>query len=287
MPKRPLSHIEAFDLRQALHVATLDALMASRRWEPGQIAFQGGTSLHLAYGSPRFSEDLDFLVDDSLRIDSIGPAVRQRLGQPGWLPAGTSLTVSKAQDARNPHAFVVTVGGDDVIGAVRVKVELWRAPGKVLSSIAASVRPVRLARGPQAGMQAFVPVEELPEILADKVFALAARAYLKPRDVFDLHWLKTVDQAPDCTQDDLRRRLLTYPSTLPEDWLCRADTRRDDLLDPVTREVIGKDLKRWLPTSWSLDVQSVDMMAETAITYLDAGIALMRKINAENEAPLP
>lgn len=61
MPKRQISASEAFDLRQALHVATLDALMASRRWEPGDLVFQGGTSLHLAHGSPRFSEDLDFL----------------------------------------------------------------------------------------------------------------------------------------------------------------------------------------------------------------------------------
>jgi hypothetical protein len=50
MPKRHLTAAEAFDLRQALHVATLDALMASRRWEPGDLAFQGGTSLHLVHG---------------------------------------------------------------------------------------------------------------------------------------------------------------------------------------------------------------------------------------------
>lgn len=58
MAKRPMRPEQAFDLRQALHVATLDALLASRRWEPGELLFQGGTSLHLAHGSPRFSEDL-------------------------------------------------------------------------------------------------------------------------------------------------------------------------------------------------------------------------------------
>lgn len=74
MPKRHLTAAEAFDLRQALHVATLDALMASRRWEPGDLAFQGGTSLHLVHGSPRFSEDLDFLVNSSLKLNSISAA---------------------------------------------------------------------------------------------------------------------------------------------------------------------------------------------------------------------
>jgi hypothetical protein len=37
MPKRHLTPAQSFDLRQALHVATLDALMASRRWEPGDL----------------------------------------------------------------------------------------------------------------------------------------------------------------------------------------------------------------------------------------------------------
>lgn len=79
MPKRPLTATEQFDLRQALHVATLDALMASRRWQPGELVFQGGTSLHLAHGSPRFSEDLDFLVDSTLKLSNIADAVGQRL----------------------------------------------------------------------------------------------------------------------------------------------------------------------------------------------------------------
>jgi len=49
-----------------MHVATLDALMASRRWAPGDLIFKGGTSLRLTHGLPRYSEDLDFLVNSSL-----------------------------------------------------------------------------------------------------------------------------------------------------------------------------------------------------------------------------
>ena len=68
--------IDAFDLRQALHVATWDASMAARRWEPGDLVFQGGTCLHLAHGSPRFSEDLDFLINARLKLDSLSEAVQ-------------------------------------------------------------------------------------------------------------------------------------------------------------------------------------------------------------------
>ena len=94
MPKRSLSAVEAFDLRQALHVSVLEALLASRRWEPGDLVFQGGTSLHLAHGSPRFSEDLDFLVKSTLDLHAIGESVQARVGRSPWIPKDARLTVS-------------------------------------------------------------------------------------------------------------------------------------------------------------------------------------------------
>ena len=66
--KRTLSAQDEVHLRAVLQTATLAALMDSRRWEPGDIAFQGGTSLHLTHGSARFSEDLDFMVRGSLSL---------------------------------------------------------------------------------------------------------------------------------------------------------------------------------------------------------------------------
>ncbi|MBA3057416.1 MAG: nucleotidyl transferase AbiEii/AbiGii toxin family protein [Gammaproteobacteria bacterium] len=279
MAKRQLTAAQAFDLRQALHVATLDALMTSRRWEPGDIVFQGGTSLHLAHGSPRFSEDLDFLVNATLKLDSISEAIKTRLEGTNWLPAGTSLSVSKAKDGRNPHAFVVTIGGPEVIGAVRVKVELWQTDEVALSAIKAVVAPVKLARGPAAGMQAFVPTADLPEIYADKVFALAARPYLKPRDVFDLHWLDKHSSLHECSVDDLRVRLATYPNETPAAWLNKALARRVELQKSTT--AITNDLKRWLPSSWPLNETSVKEMVATAVHSLEQGINMMREIDAE------
>ena len=178
MPKRHLTAAQAFDLRQALHVATLDALMASRRWEPGDLVFQGGTSLHLAYGSPRYSEDLDFLVNSSLNLQSIAAAVQARLeGASGLVPQGAKLVVSKAKDAPNPHTFVVAIGGPDLIGAVRVKVKLWRAPDSTVNAVKSTVSPIPLVSGAASGLQTLVPTAELTELYVEKVFALGARPY--------------------------------------------------------------------------------------------------------------
>lgn len=284
MAKRQLSASEAFDLRQALHVATLDALMASRRWEPGDIAFQGGTSLHLAHGSPRFSEDLDFLVNSSLNLDRIGESIQKRLKSAQWIPSGTSLVVTKAKDGHNPHAFNVNVSGPNVVGGVRVKVELWQTAAQTITALKVTASPVRLAAGPGAGMQAFVPTAELAEIHVDKVFALAARPYLKPRDVFDLHWLGAQGVAPVCTVEDMRVRLATYPNVRPEQWLAMASARLVELQGATDR--ITEDLKRWLPAHWPMTAERVHEMVAVSTHALEQGMEVMQEIAAvDDELP--
>lgn len=277
MAKRVLSAAESFALRQSLQVVTLDALMASRRWSPGDLIFQGGTSLHLAHGSPRFSEDLDFLVGSSLNLDAIAESTRKGLAGTAWIPKDADLTVTKAKEGKNLHSFVVSIGGEQVLGAVRVKIELWRTDPTTMAGIKTVVSPVRLASGPGAGMQAFVPTAQTSEIYADKVFALVARPYLKPRDIFDLHWL-TQNEEHVCSVDDLRVRLATYPNETPAGWLAKAGARRAELMESAA--LVQKDLQRWLPSSWPLTSAAVAQMLEAAVQALDLGVALMEDIES-------
>jgi predicted nucleotidyltransferase component of viral defense system len=285
MAKRNLSAAEAFDLRQALHVSVLEALLASRRWEPGDLIFQGGTSLHLAHGSPRFSEDLDFLVRSTLDLRAIGASIQARLGRSAWIPKDAKLTVSQPKAGRNPHAFDVSIGSASIIGSVRVRVELWQAPASALLPLVVEVRPVRLLSGPAAGAQAFVPSASLREIYVDKVFALAARPYLKARDVFDLHWLSSQDKHADalrCSQADLDVRLATHPSQTPQNWLAQAAARRAEL--PLKTVAIQRDLKRWLPPTWPLQMSQVQAMVQASVVALDGGIVSMRALAAARQA---
>jgi len=77
--KRVLTPQQLQTLRSMLQAATIAALMDSRRWEPGDLAFQGGTCLHLAHGSARFSEDLDFMVRGGLSLRGLSKEVQNKL----------------------------------------------------------------------------------------------------------------------------------------------------------------------------------------------------------------
>jgi predicted nucleotidyltransferase component of viral defense system len=272
MAKHVLTPLEVSELRQIMHVAVLDALVASRRWEPGELAFQGGTALHLIHGSPRFSEDIDFLVAASIDLTMISATLRGRMVHAVWIPRDATLTVTHARDAHNPHAFDVTLGGTHLIGSVRVRVKLWQTPADALHALRVQVMP---ARDHRTGLQAFIPTATASEIHVDKVFALAARSYLKPRDVFDLHWLRTHHQGLHCTLSDMAVRFATYPNMTTAQWLSSGADRRAEL--QCSAERIANDLSRWLPSSIPMTAQQAEPMIAASVAALSDAMDLFPK----------
>lgn len=275
-------------LRSTLQLAILDALMSARRWAPYDIAFQGGTSLRLIHGSPRFSEDLDFLVRDGLKLDRIEAAIAERLGQPQWLPAGQRLAVTQAKAANNPQAFDVQIRGaaqrDPILA--HVKVELYRAPADTLEKLCLNVRPVSATTGALAGAAVNVPALTAQEIYADKVFALAARPYLKPRDLFDLDWLPRHATVTPPSLEDLQRRFAMYPRITPRDWLDASTRRRAVIGRNETAAVVEKDLRRWLPSSWPLTQDGVATMLQRATGALHAAEVVIAPMASTVEPPI-
>jgi predicted nucleotidyltransferase component of viral defense system len=102
--KRSLTADDQQRFRAILQSATISALMDSRRWQPGELAFQGGTCLHLAHGSARFSEDLDFMVRGGLSLYGLSKEVQRRLQHLPGVPSDMAVTVAPSREERNPHA---------------------------------------------------------------------------------------------------------------------------------------------------------------------------------------
>ena len=250
--------------------------MDSRRWQPGDIAFRGGTSLHLAHGSARFSEDLDFMVRGGLSLSGLAKQVEKKLRLPPDIPTDLSLSVSSGKDLRNPHMFYVTLSSPLVVGSAKVRVELWKTEASALKSLQLKISTLGSSSG-----QAFVPTLTLGEIVADKVYALGARDRIKPRDVFDLWWLGE-KEAPPLTRSGLVIRLQIYPVASGEiigtanAWLANAAERLHELKGADTARAVAIDLKRWLPSTWPMNEQAAADMLRPTIAQLEIGVRLMQ-----------
>jgi len=97
--------------------------------------------------------------------------------------------------------------------------------------------------------------------------------------VFDLHWLSRYGGLGELSIKDLKIRLAAYPDVNPFVWLDKALVRRAQLCQ--SHEMVLMDLKRWLPSSWLLTKEEVELMIEMSVRALDQGVELMRSIQAQ------
>ena len=210
--------------------------------------------------------------------------MRSKLRLPADVAADLSVSVSPGKDARNPHMFYVTLGGPQVLGSAKVKVVLWQAQADALAGLALNVSTVQSVAG-----QAFVPTLTLEEIFADKVYALGGRARIKPRDVFDLWWLR--DKAVSApSKAELKARLAIYPTAsgqlqdTAQVWLANAASRLQELQAPGAAAWIATDLKRWLPSFWPLALHDAEGMTALAAEQLQSGMRVMQDMLSELSA---
>lgn len=179
------------------HFLTLNALSQSADFDRRALTFQGGTSLALAWASPRFSEDLDFVAGD-VRPEQLSEAMHlvarqvQHAIQP-FYPGATVDLGDKSGKGKQLAMFQIGISLPEVIGKVKVKTEFWQ----VTPDKAAHYEGVNRALSPAGGATLYTTVRPIfnvatpRQIFFDKLNAIAHRGRLKPRDVFDVWYLST------------------------------------------------------------------------------------------------
>lgn len=185
------------------------------------LTFQGGTSLRLCYGSSRFSEDLDFAGGvnfTNAELVQISEVLKDYLGkryglevnvkppkEVRELPENQGITIDKWQ------VVVTTNPGQNHMPRQRIKIEVANIP--------AYTRTVQsLERNydflPDGYQDVLIPVEELHEIMADKLVAFpASTKRVRHRDLWDLRFLSQKGAKPDI--DLVRKKVVDYGI---EDW---------------------------------------------------------------------
>lgn len=168
--------------REYLQARILDSLQRSGAMIP--LAFHGGTALRFLYSINRYSEDLDFALEQApAQYDFRGYL---RAIQSEFLAENYQVEV-KVNDQKTVHsAFVRFIGllhelqlspHRDEILAVKIEVDTKPPAGATLAiAVVRRHLPLRLQHHDRA------------TLLAGKLHAVLQRAYSKGRDLYDLFW---------------------------------------------------------------------------------------------------
>lgn len=173
----------------------------------GELVFKGGTALRLAYGSPRFSEDLDF----SLRKDNLAGTFKQLVSELVRQVAIADITDLAVK--RWTYLCEIRFIEDYLPQPFRIKLEISRRLDPCYRN------ELRLITSPTTPIQALCRVATLEQLLGDKQACIKDRA--APKDIFDLWFIsqKMGDQyqPPDTkiSPRELRRDLAKY---LPQSY---------------------------------------------------------------------
>lgn len=259
MKKRALTETEQREWANTVHLLTLNALMQDSAFKNKSLAFHGGTSLHLAWNSPRFSEDLDFLISKDLgsQIDRVMQRVHRRVEEQLLaVDPDFTLEIKKRQGGRDRlDNFYLKVSRPGVLGKAMVKVELWQVEPQYLEHYETVFRtPVQKDDLIANVAPETLPAATLESAFCDKMVAFATRPQLKWRDVFDVWWMANNAQFTVPPMADLARRFVFHLSeyrTLEDLPPSQALERFADQLEASAGPQAERDLKTWLPdTLW-------------------------------------
>ncbi len=256
MAKRPITPSERVQWSALGHLVVLQGLSDATDWTSKDFAFHGGTSLHLSWNSPRFSEDLDFLLarNKQGRLKTVMAATLTRVKQALAL-ADPEMNVEikdKSTERMGHYQFVLSK--KDVLGSVMLKTEFWHVEPRYLESYKNSPRtpsvPIDLG-GKRLRIDCMLPAATLQSALCDKLTAFSTRPHLKWRDIFDFWWIQQQTLFEPMEPPELAQRMLHHLSAYNTvDGLSPGDAlgRYAKLMeDPAVIETAQRDLKPFVP----------------------------------------
>ena len=261
--------------REAFHVLLLEhVLRRLGEQPPSAFVLKGGVNLRLYFGSPRYSQDIDFDADLRLR-DALRAAIRSGLQDPALQRqfitlGGEGVRVpdgpNKDTDTTLRYKFgVIRSGGIDL--ATKIEVSFRPRPELDIGTIdpAAPVRiapyrtperaspaPHRRRRSSGAHSTDGTTPPELPPLLVphygrlpalrQKIGALAGRTEVQARDIFDLTVLGAATLVPE---DAVALRGALAESTLREAQARTLEVPYEDYRDKVLDFLDAPDRDRF------------------------------------------
>ncbi len=215
-----------------------------------QLTFQGGTSLRLCHGSPRFSEDLDFVGGKGFtrqQLEPIKDCIEHYIGQ----RYGLEVSVKEPRELKDEREYadlkidkwqiaVVTSPERKDIPQQRIKVEVANIDAYSREPRALQLNYTFL---PEGYGDTLVLTETLDEVMADKVVSLVnTTGYVRNRDIWDLRWLK--QQGAELKVDWVVNKIRDYRIDDYQDKLVRMLKRLPGIIEG---EVFQREILRFIP----------------------------------------
>ncbi len=225
-----------------------------------RLTFQGGTSLRLCHGAPRYSEDLDFVGGAEFnrqQLEPIKECIERYIGQ----RYGLEVSVREPRDLKDDREYadlkidkwqiaVTTDPGRRNIPRQRIKIEIAN-----VNAYSREPRAVLLNYDflPEGYGDTLVLSESLDEVMADKLVSLVnTTGYVRNRDIWDLRWLKQQGAAPrtdwvqnkvrDYRIDNYRNKLTQMLERLPE--IIQGSVFQREISRFIPREVAERTLMK-------------------------------------------
>ena len=192
-------------VREYWEVVLLNRLFESP-WSR-DLLFKGGTALRLAYGSPRFSEGLDF----SLFKNNLGGTFKEAAS--GLVKPFAVADITDLAAKRWTYLCEIRITEEYLPQPFRIKLEVSRRPAPGYRS------ELRLITSPTTPVQALCRVATLEQLFQDKQDCIMDRE--APKDIFDLWFISQkmgIQYKPPDTKTtprELKRELAKY---LPSDY---------------------------------------------------------------------
>jgi predicted nucleotidyltransferase component of viral defense system len=171
------------------------------------LIFKGGTALRLTYGSPRFSEDLDFSLTKDVLKGKFSSLIKKIIAP---FP---ELSLTDLEEKYYTYLAEIKVTQNYLPFPFRIKIEISKREIKDYQW------ELKLLNSPATVIQVIGQVATLSQIYKDKLACLKGRA--KPKDLFDLWYVSEKIKIPYTPQKyslnkkELVRDLRKY---LPSDF---------------------------------------------------------------------
>jgi predicted nucleotidyltransferase component of viral defense system len=139
------------------------------------LIFKGGTALRLGYGSPRFSEDLDFSLTKDVLKGKFSSFIEKMIAP---FP---EMALTDLEEKHYTYLPEIKVTQNYLPFPFRIKIEISKR------EIKGYQWELKLLSSPATVIQVMAQVATLEQIYNDKLACLKGRA--KPRDLFDLWYI--------------------------------------------------------------------------------------------------